>query len=204
MSNAIFPTFVGLSWPVKRTPIFNTKVQKAVSGRETRIAFMTYPLYKIELSFDYLSLTDWATLGGFFKSRKGKWDSFLFDDLNDNLVTNQPIGSGNGTATQFQLVRSLGGFTEPVQNPKIGLGQPTLTIYINGVAQAPLTNYSLNVFTGVITFTSPPANGDSISWSGGYRWRVRFDQDEAEFGENISKFFDLKKLVLYGATGNKV
>lgn len=196
MSNAVFPTFVGLSWPVKRTPMFNTKVQKAVSGRETRIAFMSYPLYKIELSFEYLSLADWSTLGGFFKARRGKWDSFLFDDKNDNTATVQGFGTGTGSATQFQLVRALGGFTEPVENIN---GTPS--IFINGVLQ--VSGYSIGS-TGIVTFTSAPANGTNLTWTGAYYWRVRFDQDEAEFAENISKFFDLKKLTLFGATGNKV
>jgi uncharacterized protein (TIGR02217 family) len=196
MSNVVFPSFAGLAWPVKRTPIFNTKIQKAVSARETRIAFMAYPIYKIELTFDYLSLQDWATFGGFFKTRRGKWDSFLFNDVRDNSVTAQGFGTGTGAATQFQLTRALGGYTEPVENLN---GTPS--IYINGVLQS--GTYSINS-TGLVTFNSAPANGAALTWTGSFYWRVRFDQDEAEFSENLSMFFDLKKLTLYGATGNKV
>lgn len=196
MSNVVFPSFVGLAWPVKRTPIFNTKIQKAISARETRIAFMAYPIYKIELSFDYLSLQDWTTLGGFFKSRRGKWDSFLFNDIRDNAVTNQGFGTGNGTTTQFQLTRALGGYTEPVENVN---GSPS--IYINGVLQ--VGTYTIGS-TGIVTFSSAPSNGAALTWTGNFYWRVRFEQDEAEFSENLALFFDLKKLTLYGATGNKV
>ena len=197
MSNSVFPSFTGLSWPVKRSPRFHTKVMAAVSGMETRAAFMAYPLYKIDLTFDYLSLNDWQTLGGFFKARKGKFDSFLFDDLEDNTATAQLVGTGNGSTTSFQLVRSVGGFTEPVENPK----STGLNVYISGALQS--SGYVIGP-TGILTFTAAPSVAVSVTWTGGYYWRVRFDQDDAEFSQTVKNIFDLKKLILFGSTGNKV
>lgn len=196
MSGSLFPTFAGQSWPVKRTPIFNTKVVKATSGAEVRAYFSPYPVYKIELTFEYLSLADWANLGGFFKLQKGKWDWFYFNDINDNAVVGQSFGTGDGTTTAFQLVRSLGGFTEPVENVT---GTPS--VYKDGVLQS--SGYTIGS-TGIVTFSAAPAAAAVLTWTGSFYWRVRFDQDEAEFVENMSQFFDLKKLVLWGATGNKV
>jgi uncharacterized protein (TIGR02217 family) len=196
MSNQLFPTFSGQSWPVKRTPRFNTKVKSAISGRESRAAFMAYPLYDIELTFEYLSLTDYQTLGGFFKSRKGKFDSFLFTDADENSVTAQFCGAGDGSNKVFQLVRTTGGFTEPCENIN---GSPS--IYLNGVLQA--SGYTIGS-TGVLTFTAAPAGGVAITWTGSYYWRVRFNQDTAEFVQNMKTFFDMKKLSFVGATGNKV
>lgn len=176
--------------------MFKTKLQEAVSGREARASFMAYPKYKIELQFDYLSLDDWKTLCGFFKLRRGRWDSFLFDDAQDNAVTDQVIGTGNGSNKVFQLVRTVGGYTEPVENVK---GTPA--IKINGVTQG--SGYTISA-TGVVTFTTAPSNGASIAWTGGFYYRCRFNQDEADFVETMRRFFELKRLVLIGATGNKV
>lgn len=195
-TNSVFPSFSGISWPVKRIPIFNTRVAKSMSGAETRISFMAYPLYKIDIQFDYLSLSDYQTLGAFFKARKGKLDSFLFDDPSENSVTALQIGVGNGTNKNFQLLRSVGGYTEPVENPK-----SSPSIYINGSLQS--SGYSISS-TGICIFSTAPTSGAVITWTGGYYYRVRFDVDEIEFAENFKSFFELKKLTLYGATGNKV
>jgi uncharacterized protein (TIGR02217 family) len=196
MSNAVFPSFSGLAWPVKRKPAFNTKVFSATSGRETRISTTAYPKYDIELSFEYLSRADWASLMAFFNLRAGKYDSFLFTDAQDNSITAQSIGTGNGSKTQFQLVRNLGGFTEPVENVN---GTPS--IYLDGVLQS--SGYTISS-TGLVTFSSAPGNGVAVTWTGNYYWRVRFDQDTSEFSENMKSFFDLKKLTFIGAVGNKV
>ena len=196
MSNAVFPTFIGLAWPVKRKPIFNTKVLNAQSGREFRASFTAYPKYTIELAFEYLDFNDWKLLAGFFNLRRGRFDSFLFEDENDRAVVNQSIGTGTGSQTTFQLVRVLGGFTEPCENIK---GTPS--IYLNGILQS--SGYTISA-TGVVTFSSAPSSGVSVTWTGDYYWRVRFEQDSSEFEENMRHFFANRKLSFMGAVGNKV
>lgn len=159
---------------------------------------MAYPKYDIELTFDYLSLADYQSLGGFFKSRKGKFDSFLFYDQDEGNVTSQSIGTGNGTNKDFQLVRTVGAFTEPCENIN---GSPA--IYLNGVLKTLTTDYTLGA-TGIVTFVSAPGAGVAVTWTGVYYWRVRFNQDAAEFAQSMKSFFELKKLAMTGATGNKV
>jgi hypothetical protein len=44
MSNYQFPWWMqGITWPVMKTPTFTTHVQKALSGKESRIAYKQYP-----------------------------------------------------------------------------------------------------------------------------------------------------------------
>jgi uncharacterized protein (TIGR02217 family) len=195
VGNSVFPTFAGIAWPVRRIPKFNTKVKETVSGKECRASFTAYPKYEIDLVFDYLSLDDYKTLGGFFKLRKGKFDSFLFLDPDESTVTAQSIGTGNGVTKQFQLVRTSGGFTEPCEN--VG----TVSVYQNGVLQGNV--YTITA-TGIVDFGTAPANGVAVTWTGTYYWRVRFNQDTAEFAQNMKTFFEMKKLSMVGATGNKV
>ncbi len=120
MSSEIFPSVAGLEYPVVRTPIFSTLAQASASGMETRAALQLYPRWQWTLSFNFLrddANNEFRTLLAFFLARQGAFDSFLFDDVDDNAVTGQAIGIGDGSTTVFQLVRSFGGFTEPVLAP---------------------------------------------------------------------------------------
>src|SRR5271155_4893510 len=134
MSTAILPSLAGLGFDVTRTPVWDTTVQQAISGKETRIARQTCPRWKWELSYSVLrsgaSYGELQQLAGFFNARQGMFDTFLYQDADDNSVTGQPLGVGDGSTTSFQLIRAFGNFLEPVLAPK------TLSnVYLNGAAQ---------------------------------------------------------------------
>ena len=176
MSNALYPDFPGVSFRTRYEPMWKTEVQESVSGRETRVGWWSYPRYRIDLDYEVLradSLAELQTLIGFFNARGGRRQSFLFDDPVDNAVTAQVFGAGVAGVTQYQLVRTFGGFVEPVTAPKAA-GR---TIYINGIAQTEGAGVSINNDTGVVTFSSPPTAGATLSWTGGYYRRVRFSDD---------------------------
>lgn len=190
MSNAVFPSLPGLSWPLVRSPIWKTGIQTTQSGRELRAAFMSYPLYKWSLQFDVLRTasanTEFQQLIGFFNARSGSFDSFLFSDPDDNTVTQQNIGSGNGTQTQFQLVKSYGGMVEPV------LAVNTITqVRVNGVATSA---YTVNVMTGIITFTTAPPSGQAIDWTGTFYYQCRFLADTYDFNRVFNGIYECTKL----------
>lgn len=207
MSSSVFPSSLpGLAWNVSMAPAFSTTIKKAVSGRELRASFMAYPLWSFTLSYEFLRDgsrgTDLDTLVGFFLSMKGQYDSFLFTSPADSTVTAMPFGTGNASTTAFQLTRSFGagGFTfvEPVQNIN---GAPS--IYINGALKTVTSDYTINS-TGIVTFTSAPANAAALTWTGSFYYRCRFLQDSAEFSAFMKDLWEMKKLSFVGATGNKV
>jgi uncharacterized protein (TIGR02217 family) len=198
MSNAVFPSNLpGLSWGVRKAPEFNTKVQRSTNGRELRAAFYSYPLYNFSLKFEVLreagAINELQTLMGFFLQRQGQFDSFLYTDPSDNTVTDQSFGNGNGIQTQFQLVRPMGGFSEPVQNVNM-----MTNVKVNGTV---VSNYTVSG-TGLLTFASPP-NGP-LTWSGTYYYRVRFTMDVGDFEQFMYRLWELKKCEFRGAVGNKV
>ena len=178
MSNDIFPTLPGLGWPVIKTPINSTTVKTSVSGRDYRRANWTYPKYQYQLVWDLLrqnaSFSEMSTLMQFINAHYGQWDSWLFNDQDDNTITAQAIGIGDGNQTQFQLVRSLGSFVEPVF---VANGTPSL--YVNGVLQSTPGNYSINS-TGLVTFTAPIPSTYVVTWTGNFYWRCRFTQDDSQ------------------------
>ena len=185
MSALVFPTLTGIAWPVIRRPIWSTKIQQAVSGRETRIKLMSAPNYEFELTLEFLTLAEYATLMGFVNQVGGAWDNWLFTDKNDYTVTDMNFGTGDGSNKVFQLRRTLGGAIDPIQNVNV-----ITNVKVNGVITGA---YSINS-TGIITFTSAPPNGQPVTWTGTYYWRVRFVDDTTEFAQFMTQFLEVKKL----------
>lgn len=203
MSNAIFPTLPGLTWPINRKPMFNTNTQRALSGREVRLTYQLFPLYQYTLNLEFLRDTvafpEVDTLVGFFLARQGSFDSWLFDDATDNTVTDMQFGAGDGTTTGFQLTRAFGAggntFAEPVQNVHV-----LTNIKKAGVATG---QYSIDA-NGFVTFFTPPANAAVLTWSGTYYMRCRFLADSFDASQIYSNIWEAKKLEFIGAPGNRL
>lgn len=199
MSNNVFPgtlaNMPGLGWTVTKVPTFQTKIQTSSSNIELRASFTPYPVWKWTLVYNFLRqgspTTEFDTLAGFFLQRQGAFDSFLYDDPSDDSVTDQSLGVGDGSTTQFQLVRTFGGFSEPVYNVN------TLTnVKVAGSVTAVTQSH------GLITFGSAPANGAALTWTGTYRWRVRFADDSASFEEFAYLFWQAKSISLMSILGS--
>jgi uncharacterized protein (TIGR02217 family) len=185
MAIPLFPALPGLSWPVKRSPVWKTLTQESLSGKETRVPVYTFPRYRWTVSFEFLrtaaSYLELQTLLGFFNSLNGGALPFYYSDTNDGAVSLQPFGIGDGVTTAFQLVRSFGGFVEPVQS----VNPAGLVIRVNGV----ITAASFISSSGVVSFASAPAAAAAITWSGTFFWLCRMDADTQEFAEFVSGMF---------------
>jgi uncharacterized protein (TIGR02217 family) len=191
MGNAVFPTFPGLTWNVTKTPQWSTRVQRVASGRELRASLFTRPLWGIKLSYEVLranGLQELQQLVGFFNARQGSFDSFLYADPDDSSVTQALFGTGDGSAKQFQLLRSFGGFSEPV----VAL-QGVPTIFVNGAQSAGAT---ADLNSGIVTFAAAPAAGAALTWSGSFYWRVRFAKDSIEFNQFMKQLWEAKTVEL--------
>lgn len=195
MSDAVFPQMPGIKWGSVKTPTWSTRVQKSVNGRELRASFYSYPDWKISLSYEVLrsgTLAELQTMIGFFNARKGSFDSFLYEDPEDFAVTDQSFGITASGVTQYQLLRSYGGFIEPVTAPKLS-GPVVPAIYVGGALQTLGTHYTLSS-KGVVTFLTAPAGGQALTWSGEFYLRVRFVQDSADFERFLHQLWALKKI----------
>jgi uncharacterized protein (TIGR02217 family) len=109
------------------------------------------------------------------RTRKGRAYGFRFKDWTDYKATGQLLGTGDGTQTQFQLVKSYpsGNVIEvrSVTKPVAG----TVRIYKDGIEQ--LSGWSVNVTKGLITFTTAPAGAVEITADFAFDVPVRFDTD---------------------------
>jgi uncharacterized protein (TIGR02217 family) len=196
----IFPALPGLAWSVTKTPTFQTRIQRAVSGRELRALDYPYPLWQFALVYDFLrdspavGYDELRTLLGFFMLCQGAFGTFLFQDPSDWQVTGQQIGVGDASTTVYQLRRAMGtallggGFLEPITAPNI-----VSAIYLNGVTQAP-TTYSIDPTTGLVTFGTAPGGGLIITADFTYYFRCRFIDDKYDFENFMHRLWQLKKL----------
>lgn len=227
MSNAIYPSLVkGLAFSVTRAAEFSTIVQKSAGGAETRIVQMQNPLWHWTLQYEFLfddsplpfntkpytPYTDLRTLLGFFLARQGSADDFLFDDPDDNSVGPALDGSpiGPNPAAELQVVTDgNGNYYSPIQRDMGGLFKEditdlngSITVYANGVAQAPGFDYTIQgpglaipgySFRGLYlawTPTSPPTSpGTPVTAEFDFYHRVRFEEDTKDFEKWASQLW---------------
>src|SRR5580700_3781411 len=192
------PTLPGLAWSRHKKPEFSTRIASHVSGREVRMALMTYPRYEFEAlyrglassataAFAGLGASSLQSLMGFFLQMQGQFGTFLYVDPDDSTATGQGIGVGDGTTTAFTFVRALGGFAEPV-----GWVTAVAHVYLNGTPQSG-GSYSLTT-PNTLTFTTPPGAGVVVSADFAYAFQCRFIDDQMEFEEFMSNLWKLESM----------
>jgi uncharacterized protein (TIGR02217 family) len=189
MSNAVLPSFPGLSWGRRRAVRWSTTIKRAASGREYRAANWTYPVYEYQLDYELLrqhaGAAEVEQLLGFINLRRGSWDSFLYLDPYDHTAAALQFGRGGAGRTTFQLTRAFGGFGEPV----LGIVEAP-EIFING---APAGDVTVSP-EGLVSFAAAPANGAVLTWTGTFYWRCRFMKDGYDFSEFLSRWYELRGL----------
>jgi hypothetical protein len=191
------PSLPGLAWSRHKKPGFSTRVASHVSGREVRVALMSFPLYEFEAVYGGLtsSASTFAGLGanslqslmGFFLQLQGQLGTFLYTDPDDNAVTGQAFATGDGSTTSFTMMRSLGGFLEPV-----GWVTSIANTYLNGTAQGG-SAYNLTT-PNTLTFTSSPGAGAVISADFAYAFNCRFLDDQMDFEEFMGNLWKLDSM----------
>ena len=168
MSTEIFPELKGLTWDIKRRPMFSNKVQDHLSGKETRLAFWDQPKWEYELTYEYLPNipkqvgdTDLETILGFFLKRKGNFQTFLYRFKGDNQATDQVLGTGNGTNADFTFIRSIGGFSGPVDYVDYVTTPPTfhwsIPTVVRVAASGTISTFPHITSIGAVTASVNPA-----------------------------------------------
>ncbi len=116
------------------------------------------------------------TLIAFFRACRGRAVGFRFKDWSDYKAQNQIIGTGNAIKTAFQLVKSYtaGSITvdRTIKKPVSG----TIQVFKDGVLQ--VSGYTVDTTTGIVTFTTAPANGVVITATFEFDVPARFDTDD--------------------------
>ena len=178
-----FPT--NISYGSAGGPSYSTSVISIRSGKEKRNIDWEYPRIEFDVSYGVRQFRDLEDLIGFFHIAQGKGHTFRFKDHSDfkscpvdfvPSYDDQEIGTGDGSATEFQLykVYHYGGqarrsrkITKPIQD--------TVKVGIDGTEQT--SGWSVNHSTGIITFDSAPSDGATITAGYEFDIEARFDTD---------------------------
>lgn len=111
----------GLAFDVQKRPTFSNKTATHTSGEDTVTGYWENPRWDYTVTYDYLpdrpvsvGETDLRMLMGFFLSMRGSFKAWLFQDPDDYIVTDGYQITFDGVTTDFNLVRGMGGFYEPI------------------------------------------------------------------------------------------
>ena len=112
------------------------------------------------------------------------------------MVTHQDqlLGTGNGTATAFQLVKRYASgaqsWTRSITRPVAG----SVRLALGGVEQ--LSGWSVDTTTGVVTFGTAPAAGVTVRAGFEFDVPVRFDSDTLDVTLDIERLGSITSIPL--------
>ena len=156
-------------------PEFSTVVLENPSGAEQRIQRWATPRHSGQIGFGVRTQEQLADLKAFFMARGGKAHGFLFRDHRDCSASLEPIGAGNGSQTQFQLIKS---YTSGSITLTRKITRPTsVEVFKNGTTA---TGWTVDDTTGIVTFTTAPTFGQAITATFDFYVPVRFDTDRMD------------------------
>jgi uncharacterized protein (TIGR02217 family) len=171
-------------------PERKTEVVALGSGHEERNARWVHSRRRYDAGYGVKTLDALATVVAFFEERRGQLYGFRWRDRLDHAsaapgapVTplDQAIGSGDGTRTVFQLIKSYGSGYAPYARP---IGKPvpgSVRIAVNGIEQG-AGAFTYDPASGAVTFLAGhvPAVGAAITAGFQFDVPVRFDTDYLE------------------------
>lgn len=177
-----FPT--SIAFGASGGPERKTEIVTLGSGFEERNAVWANSRRRYNAGLGVKTLDDLHAVIAFFEARLGRLHGFRFKDFTDwkscaplaaVVPTDQAIGTGDGSATAFALTKTYtsgaGSWTRAIAKPVSG----TVRVAKDGVEQ--MSGFSVDTTSGVVTFTSAPANGVAITAGYEFDVPVRFDAD---------------------------
>lgn len=159
----------------KGGPKFDTTVLSAVNGVEQRNINRTQSRGEWTIGYGLRMASDWKPILALHYAQRGRAYGFTFKDFTDYYVTDGSIGTGNGTATTFQLIKVYDAGVRQYTRTILLPDTDTLIVNLNGT---PTTAFTVS--DGLLTFTSAPANGAVITASFDFFVPVRFADDHIE------------------------
>jgi uncharacterized protein (TIGR02217 family) len=176
---------VGLSFGSTGGPERRTEIVTLANGFEERNTPWAHARRRYDAGLGVRSLDDLADLVAFFEARQGQLHGFRWKDWTDFKscgpsaqvrADDQVIGTGDGATQSFALVKSYvsGGtsYARPIAKPVAG----SVRVAVGGTEQ-PAAAFSVDVITGVVTCSTPPADGATVTAGFEFDVPVRFDTD---------------------------
>ncbi len=167
-------------------PERRTEVVTLANGFEERNTPWEHSRRRYDAGIAMRSLDDIETLIAFFEARRGQLHSFRWKDWADYksaqpsaevAYTDQVIGHGNGTRTEWQLIKTYRSgdqsYDRPIQKPVDG----TVILGLKGDPLVEGVDFTYVATTGMVTFNVAPEEGAEITAGYEFDVPVRFDTD---------------------------
>ncbi len=190
----LFPT--AISRGSHGGPERKTNVVLLGSGHEERNSRWADSRRSYNAGYGVKSLDDLHSVIAFFEVRRGRLYGFRWRDHADYkscppglapTAMDQPIGTGDGTTTTFQLVKTYGGTHAPWPRAIIKPVAGSILVAVAGIIKPP-SAFTTDPATGFVTFDSGhiPVSGAQVTAGFLFDVPVRFDTDKLEV--NLSGF----------------
>jgi uncharacterized protein (TIGR02217 family) len=172
-----FPIAIGREARV--TPAFSTAIATTASGYEQRNAEWADARLRFDAGPGLRGEADLHALIAFFRARRGAAIGFRFTDPLDNSsngmtdapgVADQGLGTGDGVASEFPLVKHYGGQERRITRPVAG----SVRVSVDGAER--IGGWMLGD-GGMIAFEDPPAAGAEVAAGFRFDVPVRFAED---------------------------
>ena len=180
LDTVVFPT--GISEGSTGGPDWPADVVTLASGFEERTTTWAAPLRMYDAKWGVRTRDELYQILNLYHVAHGRLYGFRYLDPTDFQSgsplsipshLDQTLGTGDGTQTAFQLIKTyrLAGAPDMRRDIKKPFG--TLLIGVDGVATA--AGWTLDAATGIVTFAVAPAVGAVLTWGGQFHVPVRFD-----------------------------
>jgi uncharacterized protein (TIGR02217 family) len=166
-------------------PEFLTSVVPLDSGGEYREQRWSRPLWRYEIAHNIKRIEQIAEIRAFHLARRGRKISFLLKDWIDwssapdgqsaPSMLDQPLGTGTGALTTFQLVKRYADAIDPYDRAIKWPVAGTLVVAVDGVLK--VSGVAVDRGTGVVTLTPAPAAAAVITAGFQFDVPVRFEDD---------------------------
>lgn len=184
-------------------PERRTQIVELASGDEERNASWANSRRRYDAAYGIRRADDLAAVVAFFEARNGRLYGFRWKDWGDYksclpsetpTVSDQVIGTGDGSTTAFQLAKN---YTSGGQTWKRTITKPvagTVTAALDGITQA--SGWSVDTTTGLVTFTTAPANSVAVTAGFEFDVPVRFDTDQLDVTYDLERLGSITSIPL--------
>jgi uncharacterized protein (TIGR02217 family) len=178
-----FPT--GISQGSSGGPERRTLVSEAVNGREHRNQQWADSRRAYNAGYGLKSRADLYAVLEFFEERRGRLYGFRWHDRVDHsssggsgdpTPTDQELGVGDGTRTDFALVKRYGGAFAPYERRITRPVADTVVVAVGGMQTNAFTLTDL----GTVRLDVPPDAGAAVTAGFLFDVPVRFDTDRLD------------------------
>lgn len=166
-------------------PERKTDVVTLAGGGEQRNGRWQHSRRRYNAGYGVKSRADMAAVLAFFEERRGRLHGFLWRDGLDFSsggavpdALDQPIGIGDGSRTGFQLTKRYGASFDPYFRPITRPVAGSVRVAVSGIEL--MSGWTVDLATGLLGFSVPPANGAAVTAGFLFDVPVRFDTDRLD------------------------